>query len=89
MLERDEVRGRVNGFIAIKPLMCALSEKGCIQAQLPLSLGFYGPSPCHNPQRNLWEFHAVKTSLSPLSGDTFLSMSISLVKSGLGPFVGL
>lgn len=38
---------------------------------------------------NLREFHAVKTSVGPLSGDTFLSMSISLVKSGLGPLVGL
>lgn len=85
MLERDEVRSRVNGFIAIKPLMCGLSEKGGILAQVLLFLGFDGP----NPRGNLQEFHAVKTALGPLSGDTFLSMSISLVKSGLGPLVGL
>lgn len=89
MLERDEVRSKVSGFTAIKPLMCALSEKGCIRAQLLLSSDFYGPSHCPKPQGNLHKCHAVKTSVGPLSGDAFLSMSVSLVKSELGSLVGL
>ena len=66
------------------------SFKGCLQPQLHLSLDFCDLSHCPDPEdrdlESLWEFQAVKTSLSPIRRDASLSMSIPSVKPGLDPW---